>query len=279
MRQAGASNPDGRWWVKADACDVRQGLRESVRGNWAGDEDLGDGYVHDLYQQYKADCSFVEKLTASTKSQFSLSEFQQLHRLLESSVEFLTSGKAQAKDSYDKVLQASRPSEKSMMELSWDLVGYEELQKQNKDLSQEIVSIITNFVCGQQQVVKTSMVKLRDKLLGYFKELYSKKRIAATHLMIFMISDELRNTKPYAIPVRFMPYRSITDAKLRELELQIEDAMVTVNMVAVGKYWVLCNGTYILVYNIHFCFFLRVYCISIQNYVQLLEYTIGALVA
>ncbi|XP_028416819.1 uncharacterized protein LOC114541027 [Dendronephthya gigantea] len=85
-----------------------------------------------------------------------------------------------------------------------------------------------------ESIVKTSMMKLRDKLLGYFKELYSKKRIAATHLMIFMISDELRNTKPYAVPVRFMPYSSITDAKLRELELQIEDAMVTVNMVAVG---------------------------------------------
>ena len=246
LRQAAASNPNGRWWIKADACDVRQGLRESVRAQWAGDEDLGDGYVQELYQQYIADCSFVEKLTASNKLQFSLSELHQLNGLLESSVEFLSSGKAKARDSYEKVLQASRPSEKSLMELSWDLVGFEELQKKNREFSQEIMSIVNNFLCGQQKVVKTAMVKLHDELLGYLKELYSKKRIAATHLMIFMISDELRNTKPYAVPVRFLPYRSITDAKLRELELQIEDAMVTVDMVVVGKYLfgiiLLCNA-------------------------------------
>ena len=29
-----------------------------------------------------------------------------------------------------------------------------------------------------------------------------------------MISDELHNHKPYAVPVRFMPYRSITDDKI-----------------------------------------------------------------
>jgi hypothetical protein len=31
-----------------------------------------------------------------------------------------------------------------------------------------------------------------------------------------MIADELRNHKPYAIPIRFMPYMSLTDGKLRE---------------------------------------------------------------
>lgn len=240
LRQAAASNPNGRWWIKADACDVRKGLRESVRGAWAGDQDLGDDYVQQLYQQYKTDCSFIKELTAPTKLNFSLTEFQKLQSLLESNVEFLSSGVAQAKISYEKVLQTSHPSEKSMMELSWDYIGFEELQKQNKELSQEVACIVNNFMCGQHNVLKTSVLKVRDKLLSYLKELYSKKRVAASHLMIFMISDELRNTKPYAVPVRFIPYASITDSKLRELELQIEDAMVSVNMVTVGKYYV--NG-------------------------------------
>lgn len=34
LKQAAASNPKGRWWIKADACDVRKGLRESVHGTW-----------------------------------------------------------------------------------------------------------------------------------------------------------------------------------------------------------------------------------------------------
>lgn len=45
--------------------------------------------------------------------------------------------------------------------------------------------------------------------------------------------DELRNHKPYAILVRFMPYKSLTDAKLRELE-QVEDAMRKAGMTVVG---------------------------------------------
>jgi poly(3-hydroxyalkanoate) synthetase len=51
-----------------------------------------------------------------------------------------------------------------------------------------------------------------------------------------MISDESRNTKPYAVPVRFLPYHSITDNKLRQLQMEIEDAMIDLNMIPVGKY-------------------------------------------
>mgnify|MGYP002804495624 CR=1 FL=1 len=50
-----------------------------------------------------------------------------------------------------------------------------------------------------------------------------------------MIADELRNNKPYAIPVRFMPYKSLTDGKLRELEIQVEDAMRAAGMTVVGN--------------------------------------------
>lgn len=38
---------------KADACDLtKKGLRESVRHDWAGDCDLGDGKQQILYQEY-----------------------------------------------------------------------------------------------------------------------------------------------------------------------------------------------------------------------------------
>lgn len=59
-------------------------------------------------------------------------------------------------------------------------------------------------------------------------------------MLVFMIADELRNRKPYAIPVRFMPYRSLTDSKLRELELQLEEAMRNMGMTVVGMYLVNC---------------------------------------
>ena len=44
--------PDGRWWIKADAFDVRIGLRESLRNEWSGDTDLGDGKLQELKKNY-----------------------------------------------------------------------------------------------------------------------------------------------------------------------------------------------------------------------------------
>ena len=39
--------------MKADACDIRKGLRESVAGKWAGDEDLGDKTLEELFAEYR----------------------------------------------------------------------------------------------------------------------------------------------------------------------------------------------------------------------------------
>lgn len=50
-----------------------------------------------------------------------------------------------------------------------------------------------------------------------------------------MISDELRNFKPYAIPVRVVAYRSITDDKVQELKEELKDAMKNIGMNVVGR--------------------------------------------
>lgn len=52
LKKAKDCNPQGKWWIKAEACDVRKGLRESMRGIWAGDEDMGDGSLQALYAEY-----------------------------------------------------------------------------------------------------------------------------------------------------------------------------------------------------------------------------------
>jgi hypothetical protein len=35
----------------------------------------------------------------------------------------------------------------------------------------------------------------------YLKNLFKKKRTAATHILVIAIADEQRNRKPYALPV------------------------------------------------------------------------------
>ena len=56
-----------------------------------------------------------------------------------------------------------------------------------------------------------------------------------------MIADEQRNKKPYAIPVQFIPYKSLTDSTLRDLEMKVEDAMKNYGMTVVGKHNILLS--------------------------------------
>lgn len=68
------------------------------------------------------------------------------------------------------------------------------------------------------------------------KEYLGKQREAASHVFSFMISEEQRNIKPYAIPVRFLTYSSITDKTVRDLKRQLVDEMRKLDMLSVGMY-------------------------------------------
>ena len=46
-------NPNAMWWVKADGCDLVQGLKQSTRLIWSGDVDLDNGKLQEQYCQYR----------------------------------------------------------------------------------------------------------------------------------------------------------------------------------------------------------------------------------
>lgn len=231
VKQALDSNPSGRWWIKADAFDVRKGLRESTRGTWSGDEDLGDGSLQTLYADYKTRCLFVKKLPTTESSALITRGIEKLLVDLEGDLEFLISGTEVANGLYSRAIQAGKTSEQKLMELSWSVVGFEKLVEKARNLQVEL----RTFLQGIGTANTGGLTSMISSLLTYLKDLFSKKRIAATHVLVFMISDELRNRKPYAIPVRFMPYKSLTDSKLRELEVQLEEAMRNAGMTVVGR--------------------------------------------
>ena len=51
-----------------------------------------------------------------------------------------------------------------------------------------------------------------------------------------MVSDELRNFKPYAIPVRVLKYTSLTDKNARDLKDELKSTMEDMGMVTVGMF-------------------------------------------
>ena len=97
LQDAKASNPNGRWWIKADACDVRDGLRESVHGIWSGDEDFGNGSVGSLHAEYASKCKSIKSLFAQQHSIVSVDDLKTLLDEFVDDTEFLKDGMAIAK--------------------------------------------------------------------------------------------------------------------------------------------------------------------------------------
>lgn len=83
--------------------------------------------------------------------------------------------------------------------------------------------------------VPRQLSELRKQLEDYIKGVTTKWRKAASHLLVFMVSDEQLSSKPYAIPIRALPYKSITDDMVRRLRDEIRDAMHELGMLAVGS--------------------------------------------
>ena len=52
LRMADQRNPRGRWWIKADGCDILKGLRESTKRDKSGDVDMNDGVPQQHYHKY-----------------------------------------------------------------------------------------------------------------------------------------------------------------------------------------------------------------------------------
>jgi len=53
-----ALNPDAHWWIKGDGTDVVKGLWESVSGQWAGEIDINDGKLKQLYKEFSCTKNF-----------------------------------------------------------------------------------------------------------------------------------------------------------------------------------------------------------------------------
>ena len=52
IQQLKTANPDGRYWIKLDATDIKAGVFESMKGVWNGDSDLGHGELQRLLAKY-----------------------------------------------------------------------------------------------------------------------------------------------------------------------------------------------------------------------------------
>ena len=156
---------------------------------------------------------------------------------LQNDAEFLEDGLRKSTDTYEKKRRQNNDPESNLFALAWEVNAYETLKASNKEISERCQDIINRCLdpSSQRRNIPSSLTGLRKDVQRYIKDVFSKRREAATHLMVFMIADERRDFKPYAIPVQALPFKSIKDAKLRELRNELKARMENLGMVVVGR--------------------------------------------
>ena len=133
------------------------------------------------------------------------------------------------------------------MSLCWERVEYNTLLQQAQCFLATMANLVDRLKENQSQTREAAKctTSLKDDKYKYLRNLYAKKRQpAATHVLEFLVSEKRRNKKPYALPVQYIPYKSIKDQFVRDCVNKIKEAMVSAKMKPVGNYHSLQDHMY-----------------------------------
>lgn len=98
LKQAKNSNPSGRWWIKADACDVRKGLMDSMKEEWSGDE--GSDGLRKMHKEYQLRCNSVKEFEKT--DQTIMDDLRKMKELLLRDLEFLVEGEMKSRGTHKR---------------------------------------------------------------------------------------------------------------------------------------------------------------------------------
>lgn len=234
-------NPKGRFWIKADGTDVKAALQESLRREWNGDVDLLDGKLQDIRREYEARISSCETITKynNISREDLVIAFAAPITALEEDIAFLDGGLQKAESFRSKFNNPSTTVE-TLKSLNWDIVKFQTLLEQATFFKEQISTFIADLNSSQSQAPVAPNWRLWLKqspgYLQFLRNLFKKKRICATHILVFMVADEQRICKPYAIPIQYVPYKGIRDQEVRDLTKKIKIEMTKAHLKVVGMY-------------------------------------------
>ena len=149
---------------------------------------------------------------------------------LQQDVDFLYQGQISSIHLYNKALNTANTSTEKLKGAAWDAHEYQELLQ----LAQTLLSDFQECVDDPAQIPHIAKCN-RDSFLSYLKNLFKKKRCAASHVLVIMVAEEKRSRKPYALPVQYIPYGSIRDQELRDVLASVKTVMTNMGMKVVGK--------------------------------------------
>ncbi|XP_028512968.1 uncharacterized protein LOC114574477 [Exaiptasia diaphana] len=239
LDQLKSANPKGRFWIKIDGTDVKTALMESVRKVWNGDEDLGDGELKKQRDEYEKRLEKLGELKDAKNKEILMKDLTGMIATVKEDVAFLNKGFADAIEVYQHKFNTPNTAEKALKDANWNVVEYQNLLQEAQNLQSIYEESVVTLSCSTQptQQFKTTRATMKDqhgKVELYLRNLFKKKRIAADHVEVVMVSDEKRNKKPYALPVKFVPCRTLKDQYLRDLTRDLKLRLTQRGLAVVG---------------------------------------------
>ena len=141
-------------------------------------------------------------------------------------------------DTYSQKLETERYQQKEMITLSWKVKELNDLGESGRQVYAEIKALTSRMQVregSRQENIPRILQTIRQKAITFVKGVARHQRTAATHVLVFMISSEERNKKPYALPIQCLPYKGLSDNKMRELANHIITEMVKRKMKVAGN--------------------------------------------
>ena len=98
---------------------MQVGLRESMRNEWSGDIDLGNGDLQRRHGEYVKYLQFVRGIGVEQRKAYAVkTDVEEQLRNMRDEKEFLTAGLAKAKDCYESKRKLLNVSEDSLFALA-----------------------------------------------------------------------------------------------------------------------------------------------------------------
>lgn len=235
LDQLKSTNPNGRYWIKIDATDIKRCIMESQRKVWNGDEDLGDGKLQALRDEYEKRMGDLHRLKSRNADEVKAVLPGVLDAFTED-ITFLNKGFQGASTHFEKKSRQANCPEETLKEANWEVVEYQTLLQQSQELHLELENALAGIAdVNRAQYILPVIHNLTASSFLYLRNLFKKKRTAATHVLVLMLSDEKRSKKPYALPVRYVPCRTLKDQFIRDLTKDLKVEMKKRDLNLTGK--------------------------------------------
>lgn len=137
---------------------------------------------------------------------------------------------------------------KEIFGLAWDVEELSSLNESGRQIIVQCNSLKERLLdCNFDRIASnfaSQMETFRQSISSFVRRVTRYRRVAATHILVVLISPEERKVKPYALTVQCIAYKSIKDNEIRKICDDVVKEMTVRGMKVAGEY-----DTIIMVYD------------------------------